>query len=395
MIFAYIMTVFSSILTYLGIVCGYSIKNKSLFLIFNKIIGITVFKIKKISDIKNIFTIGLFFIGFGICVYIYFLMRMGGLVDLWLNLNQRVERAAGLGYFQSFYSFAISMGSLICLYVTFSKNKYFTSILIFLLNSFVLLSLGQRGPLLSFIISVMILRHYGIERFRKLFTLKRLFLIILMIIISLISVQFRQINAVEKYSGNVGLLMTDAFESFETHLLLRFSRVERDVVILKYFDENDFWLGSSYLSLVTAPIPRNIFPDKPPVDTGRYLLGMAEGRIINPPMPVSELPPSSWPEANWAGYMNFGILGFILLFFISGVIPAWIYNFMKFHSFSIGSILLYTEFCRVSVLSPSGIVGILTNLILFFILSFAYKLYLFMIRKNKKGRNSITFENQL
>lgn len=46
MIFAYIMTVFSSILTYLGIVCGYSIKNKSLFLIFNKIIGITVFKIK-------------------------------------------------------------------------------------------------------------------------------------------------------------------------------------------------------------------------------------------------------------------------------------------------------------------------------------------------------------
>ncbi|MGI0480992.1 O-antigen polymerase [Geminocystis sp. CENA526] len=383
-IFAYIMTVIASIISYSGIVFGYSLKNKNLFLILNTIIGIRIFRIKKTSDIKNIFTIGLVFIGFGICVYIYFLTRIGGLTDLWLNLNERADRTAGLGYFHFFYTFAITMGSLICLYVTFLKKKHFMSMLIFLLNIFVLLSLGQRGPLLYFIISVMILRYYGIKRLKKLFTLKRVLLIIFMVIISLVSVQFRQINAVEKYSDNPRLLMTDAFKSFESHLLLRFSRVERDIVILKYFEEHDFWLGSSYLSLVTAPIPRNIFPEKPPIDTGRYLLGMAQGRTINPPMSVKQLPPSSWPEGNWAGYMNFGIFGFILFFFISGIIPAWSYNLMKFNSFSIGSILFYTQFCRVINLSPSGIVEIIMNLILFFILFFISKICFFLLKSKQK-----------
>ncbi|MGQ7112601.1 hypothetical protein ACUOFC_34980, partial [Escherichia sp. TWPC-MK] len=55
------------------------------------------------------------------------------------------------------------------------------------------------------------------------------------------------------------------------------------------------WLGKSYLDLFKAPLPRSIYPEKPPVDDGMYIRTIAEGYNVTPSRPVQELYASSWP----------------------------------------------------------------------------------------------------
>src|SRR5690606_40495909 len=111
---------------------------------------------------------------------------------------------------------------------------------------------------------------------------------LLLLMFMVVSVQFRVPGSIEKYAAAPGELLVDVSNTFERHVIARFGRVERDIVVLKYFKDNELWYGASYSSLITAPLPRNIYEEKPPVDTGRYLLAMSKGEIIYPPIPVSD-----------------------------------------------------------------------------------------------------------
>ncbi|MGQ7148454.1 hypothetical protein ACUOA8_59935, partial [Escherichia sp. SS-MK2] len=75
------------------------------------------------------------------------------------------------------------------------------------------------------------------------------------------------------------------------------------------------------LDLFKAPLPRSIYPEKPPVDDGMYIRTIAEGYNVTPSRPVQELYASSWPpETLGSMYANFWIPGVVFGMYILGII---------------------------------------------------------------------------
>lgn len=377
---AYLYTIFGILIQYAGVVFGAKIKHRRLSMFMNLFLPLGIFERNgtRAANLHRPMYCGVLMYVLGLIAYLYFIDRMGGLSDLWNNLNERVERSAGLGYLQSFYTFSLLFGSLLILYSLWYRKRYIQIFLVVSLTVFILASLGQRGPVALFIFSMIIIFHYKIKPIKNILSFKNMVLGGLLLLFMIVSVQYRVPGTVQRYNDHPDEILTDVASSFERHVVARFGRLERDVVILGYFAENEFWLGRSYYSLLTAPLPRNIYPDKPPVDTGRYLLAMAEGEIITPPVSVEDLPSSSWPDGNWAGYMNFYIPGFMLAFFLSGAIFGMVYQHVRFCNYTVGAVAFYAIFSwgGAPTVGPLGIVNLLIILIMAIFWCFFFKIFM-------------------
>ncbi|MEN8879608.1 MAG: hypothetical protein ABF311_05495 [Polaribacter sp.] len=252
--------------------------------------------------------------------------------------------------------------------------------MIVIITIFISGSVGARGPIIIYIFSLLILNHYIFKRKSRLLTIKSILLIPIFTFLILALLQLRE-KPLSFFLENKDLLVEGIVEDIESGLIARVGRLERDLVILGYFDNNEFWFGKSYLGLIYAPIPRSIFPEKPPVDSGMYLRSMALGRKVNPPTSVDTLDGSSWPEHNWAGYMNFGLLGLFFLNFLSGYIYGVIYSYVKKTNFNIivTTYMALIFIGGVPILSPPGIVKQITYLLIIHIIL----LFFFLPRKIK------------
>jgi hypothetical protein len=85
------------------------------------------------------------------------------------------------------------------------------------------------------------------------------------------------------------------------------------IPILAYVpDQVDYLYGSSYLAIVTAPIPRKLWPNKPGLGGGQVGVTFfgREGGV--PPGPVGE------------AYWNFSVPGVVLVFFLFGLFHRWL-----------------------------------------------------------------------
>jgi hypothetical protein len=62
---------------------------------------------------------------------------------------------------------------------------------------------------------------------------------------------------------------------------------------------------------------------------------------VRPSMPARALPSTSWPPGNWVLYMNFGVPGFLLAMYLTGIGIRTSYRYMWASGFSPLSIYLY------------------------------------------------------
>jgi hypothetical protein len=94
-------------------------------------------------------------------------------------------------------------------------------------------------------------------------------------------------------------------------------------------DQVDFLGGSSYLALLTLPVPRAIWPEKP---------GLVAGRVGETffDMPVG-MPPSAVGEAYW----NFGVPGVAIAFFVFGIFTRWLVDCFRHYADQPAAIVLY------------------------------------------------------
>lgn len=367
--YALFLTIIVNIIIYFGIVSGLQSKNTliPIFLgfIFNKLIKPNSDLLHRKYYYSSIFT----FIS-GLIVYLIFVNKMGGLVNIWENLNLRSTKNAGLGYYQTYYTHSINFSCLYLYWYFTKRNKIFYRFLIVTLTAFVSLSIGARGPLIILIISIFIVNHFLVKKRVNLLNLNSFILIPFLVFFILSFLQFRK-NPLSYYIDDYKAFTNGIVDDFESGFVARVGRMERDIVILGYFNENDFWYGKSYMGLMYAPIPRSIFPEKPPVDSGMYLRSIADGNKITPPMPVNQLSGSSWPEHNWVGYMNFGLFGLIFINYLSGYIYGSIYKFVRNNYFNIflTSFMALFFVGGIPILSPPGLVKIFTFLIVIFLTS--------------------------
>ena len=298
----------------------------------------------------------LFWIGFAL--FLVMIARLGGFAYLWQNLYKRTELAAGLGYLQQFYTFLLIVSSQ-AIYLRYARAGRSLAALPFLaLAIFALGALGQRGPVALFLFVLMVSHHFRIRRFRMLMNAKTAVIALMLLAFMLVFVQFRSREVTSLSDISISRLATDA----EKSVIARFGNIERGVAVLGYFENHDFWGPGLYYSVLTAPVPRSFFPDKPPADTGRYLATIAKGGNADPPQPLRDLLPTSWPDEFLAGYMSFGFPGLVLLALISGYFYGFVYRVMVQRRHDIHSLYLYAYlgFLGARALSPMIVVNVLT-----------------------------------
>jgi len=303
----------------------------------------------------------------GVFVLYSVLSRIGGIQFFLQNQGLRVELLSGMGYEIKLSVFFITTSTYFLFFLNIKRNVIVAFSFV-LLGLFFLSWLGSRGTVLGLIILVMIVYYYKVKRF-DLMRLKYLLFAPLLILLLISMGKLREKGAYNRLMDNPVEFFASSLEGIEKNIITYGADIYRDYVIVNYFREHDFWLGKTYMSLLLAPVPRKYYPDKPPIDSGMYIVAIDKGYNIDPPVPSRDLPGWGWPEGNMVGYSNFGFLGLFLLNFFSACISVSIYKYAVNSNFGLLPLFVYALVCSggIVVLSPAGIVGII---FLFFSLYF-------------------------
>lgn len=106
-------------------------------------------------------------------------------------------------------------------------------------------------------------------------------------------------------------------------------------------NEVDFLYGSSYLAVLTLPIPRVLWPEKP------GLVGGLVGDTFFAGSPFG-VPPGPTGEAYW----NFGIAGVLVVFFLFGVFHKWLSSALRKYASEPAALVPYV--LTLYIFKPSG-----------------------------------------
>ena len=224
---------------------------------------------------------------------------------------------------------------------------------------------GSRSSVFSVIvIGILVFNFFNAKPLRN-YIVPIMIVIVFMAQMSVIMKTFREAD-LEK------IQYTQSFNNL-TELIIRLSPIRASIVTAGYFQDHDYWYGASFTSLLYAPIPRSMYPEKPPVETGRYTKNIALGEEVNPPTPDSQLPVySALPEGNLIYYQNFGFLYFIVIFILGGFYSFFYRLVISTHSSFL--LFFYLGFWGGGVtLGVGGIVNIIMIFLSFAIFYMVYK----------------------
>lgn len=267
---------------------------------------------------------------FGVGFYLFFMQAVGGVGYLLVNLDSKSSIIAGTGYLQGLYgvAFSLSIGYLIFYYAKIERItvKHKAYLLIVLALVFVLLALigSRKSPLLLLLYSL-VMWHLCIAKI-NLFRAKFVFALSLALIYFAAIPELRVAGASEYYAENPLELISKGFDNI-FNFFDRFSHLNISLLVYSLFDFNSLWWGASFKDLLYAPVPRSIYPDKPPVDEGVYIYNLAHGYLVSPPTPLTEMMAVGWPHSTITNmYANFWIVGVALGGFFTGIVYKILYN---------------------------------------------------------------------
>lgn len=318
----------------LGIIFYNSLKNK------RKIINI----IGKYQ--KNFDTFGIVQIAIGVLSVIYLVINSGGLSYIYQNINLRSFMLRGQGYV-NLLGISTNIGIVsYAIYYFKNKNKINVNVRFFCLLFIASLSkiaFGARTPLLSMIMLLLIAYNYHNKRFKiKTFiSIKNLIVVGLSFLFIVMFPMIRN-NEMRDLYNNPREWVDRGIQNFG-EIANEFTIVDRDIFVIDYFKNNQFWVGKGYVDLLYSPIPSSIFSNKPPVDDGVYLANLIKGYDISPSMPFKDIPfKSSVPFTQFGIlYANLGFIGLIFGMFFTGFIYQFTYKIVNDTKFDIFSLIIY------------------------------------------------------
>jgi hypothetical protein len=215
-----------------------------------------------------------------------------------------------------------------------------------------LLIFGTRSPVLSLIFMLLLSHHYRVRELQRLLNKTMVTVLAMFVCIALVIVGVRPSS---EHAPSVE-------ERISRDVIGRVGTLERKMVVIGHFTLEKIWLGKGYL--LVAPIPRNRYPDKPPVDAGVYLKEIAEGGQPKVNVPAWKINATSWPEGNLAGWMNFHLIGYLIFSLVTGMVFGGVYYWVASSERTFSVISLYAGMCYWGApnLSPLGIVRILVSM---------------------------------
>ena len=321
-------------------------------------------------DYSHLLRVGIICFVIGAFSRAYMIISVGGIKYIWNNLIHRASMTYSMGYLDSltlFLTFGIALVE--CCYIR--KRDIELRILYYFMivtASILLLAFGARSPLLKMLIAIFFVFYYKSEcksAVKILLRPKNIILVIALVLLMITLPSFRT----SSFVFNAEKVMHGFQKSAKNLLSIvdSISVYDEDVFTFNYFSRNEKWFGKSYLDLIYAWIPRNLMPNKPPVDDGVYLRSLMMGFDVVPSVSFSKLPTnSSVPFSNnGIAYANFGILGSFLFGVIYALVINKQYRKMIKSDYSVEEIVIYQLFCTRLVFSVKGLVEFLMILILY------------------------------
>jgi hypothetical protein len=276
-----------------------------------------------------IFVFGLFFLFF-------IFQSAGGILYFLNNLSKKTEMLAGYGAPLKFSGLFIQIAILYFFSVNYKTSRK-NAFLILFFGALVLFSLGGRTAPIFLIFTSIIYIHFYHKKFTFTFKFFFFFTIIFIGAVIISILRFPNLDSMQT------MQLSDIPFSFWFSIFGGyFSYLIRDSVIISYFSENEFWYGSGLLSFFYAFIPRSLYPDKPVIDNGIYVIAMTDGQKVMPPMTPESLPHYGWPEGYMAGYMEAGWIGLFLGVILSCYLINYIFLRMVKSDFKIEWVFLYS-----------------------------------------------------
>ena len=309
----------------------------------------------------------------GAAAFLKIMSQVGGMYYFFTHLQYRASLTRNMDFLSWVLPF-VNYGVLFIVYSYKGTEKPLNiRIILLIVVSGIMSGLGGRKSLLILLIEALLLYHYCVKKIdiRKLLKIKYVLGIIAIYFFFIIMSKFRTEGAFEAFiqnptafvkQSNNGILSTIRGESYVTYYM----------AVIEYFKTNSLWLGKSFLGLITAIIPSSLFPGKPPVDDGTYLYSICQGRTdIIPPMSFSELNGSSLPlETFGSMYANWGLFGLIFGMILLGGIYGYAYRKMKNSSYSLFSVVIYTQIIFTFQLSTLRIFQLFELVIVFGVVTF-------------------------
>ena len=333
--------------------------------------------LRSIRELKA-FALLLFFVGL---IFTYLLINYaGGLTHLWANIGMRSELFEGSGLYFTIARNSLQFSGFLLFITCAMRGKVLAGVFwIILVGAFLGLT-GSRSSFVFLVFAAALFYYSMIKKSRISLKLTICFFVLIVLFASLGKLRH---NSISDYDDPLNFVSSAIIE-MPRHLAPYVSQLRRDVVILEYFENHEFWYGAQYLSLLMAPLPRNYFPAKPVLDGGRYVTGMYVGLTVEPVMKLWELPITGWPEGNMAGYINFGLLGLIAYTIISAVIVKSVYISSLVGSLTLNFLYAYVVFIVPLTLDPYGIFKFtlcLATLFLFGLLFFVFRVFYTAFRR--------------
>lgn len=290
----------------------------------------------------------------GFAVKIKTILEAGGVFYILSHIQARKELMAGQYYNELFANSLLTCGVLLTLLCYLKeKNKKHLYIFIFILamTIFSLIVFGARRPAMMLLLQVIMLYHYVSSKIkiRSIFKIKSLVTIFIIALFVLLMPMLRSGSETD-YISNPTKWVEGAIDNTNT-LFREFSYCDGDLFAFNYFKNHEFWYGASYLNIPLQVIPRSIYPQKPPMDDGMYLLNMMYGENVSPNMATADLYyQTSVPFTLESSlYSNFGLFGIIIGCLLVGTFYQYVYKVLTSCYCPIVMILIYQEIIFVFV----------------------------------------------
>lgn len=290
----------------------------------------------------------------GFAVKIKTILEGGGVFYILSHIQARKELMAGQYYNELFANSLLTCGvllTLLCYLKKKNKKHLYIFILIFAITTFGLIVFGARRPAMMLLLQVIMLYHFISSKIKiySIFKIKSLITIFAIALFVLLMPMLRSGSETD-YINNPTKWVEGAVDNANT-LFREFSYCDGDLFAFNYFKTHDYWYGASYLNIPLQVIPRSIYPQKPPMDDGMYLLNMMYGEKVTPNMATADLYfQTSVPFTLESSlYSNFGLLGIIIGCLLVGIFYQYVYNVLTSCYCPIVMILIYQEIIFVFV----------------------------------------------
>ena len=293
---------------------------------------------------------GLIFTIIGFIDFMLVMHKIGGITHFVSNLRYRTIMLRDIDLLSWLLIF-LHYGPLLIVY-SLKDNKRKINVFLFVLVvvAGLMCGLGGRKTVIVMIAEMIFVYHFSIKEItlKEIFKTKNYIIAFGLFIFFVVMVQLRREGAFEIFLSNPFEFFKDSQQGILS-VFTSESYVKHYMAIMLYFSDHPFWLGKSFLGLITAFVPSSLYFDKPPVDDGMYLYSICIGRQdIIPIMPARSLNLSSYPlETFGSMYANFGVIGLLIGMFLLGKIIKFFYRRLINNGCQIIDIILYTQivFC--------------------------------------------------